>query len=180
MQQVLSGVMKALLSVFVNGAGHGDSSRGETPSVWVVGCREGWGVPGWGRWGPARSGPAGVWGCEARRGGDSCGAWRRWDRGSSPRAGGGPHLEGWGGPCPFLAAHNQASPLRAGPPGKRRGTGLKRLGLTHKQVVPARGQGCGPDRVSPGPTGPGPPVTHAESSQGSGSTVVRRLSHPGG
>ena len=57
-------------------------------------------------------------GAAKRGGGDSRGAWRRSDRGSSPRAGGGRHLEGWGGPCPFLAAHNQASPLQAGPPGK--------------------------------------------------------------
>ena len=43
---VLNGIMKALLSAFVSGAGRGGSGRGEKPSVWVVGCWEDRGGPG--------------------------------------------------------------------------------------------------------------------------------------
>ena len=179
MQQVLSGVMKALLSTFVNGAGHGDSSQGETQSVWVVGCREGRGARGWGRRGPARSGPAGVWGCKAWWRGQP---WSVEEVGSreQPPCGRRPSLGRLGRALPLPGCPQSGLTAPGGAAWERRGTGLRRLGLTHKQVVPARGRGCGPDRVSPSPTGPGPPGPRAESSEGSGSAVVRRLSHPGG
>lgn len=129
------------------------------------------GTRGGGRRGPARSGPAGVWGCEARRGGGSRVARLRSDRGEQARCRRRPSLGRLGRPCPFLAAHMQASPLR---PGCLRKAGLASRGWGSHTSSP------GPDLVSPSPAGPGPPVTHAESSEGFGSAVVRRLSHPGG